>query len=417
MRILALSSPPGQCGIGDYNATLCASLRSQGHHVDLIELRQAGDRVAPLRQFAAQIGGYDAAVIQHEFSFFGETLRVQFGNFADALSDLQRAGRPAVAFLHTDLTIPLKARPLFRPFSPAWRDRSERRRMIKTLNRTNLRVFMHSEASRAGCCSIGVDGSRIEAITFPMQPAPALVEPRPLSETDIVELTIFGFVSEYKGYEVALKALRLLPDNYVLNIAGQTHPFQPNDQTLNAIYGFLHTGEWVSPAELKPVPYMKRDFTEAERTALAKRVRVTGYLSPEQVAASMDGSDIVLLPYRLGPSGSAALGTALSFARPTIASAIPAFLNVARQSDCFRIVPIDAPYQLAETIRALAMNHAERQRMFHAVRGFAEANSFDALAQKCVRTLAELSGRDAGQRLAGHNESPLRSVATGSEAR
>jgi hypothetical protein len=46
-------------------------------------------------------------------------------------------------------------------------------------------------------------------------------EPRSLSDADTVELTIFDFVT---GYEIALNAMRLLPENYVLNIAGGCVP-------------------------------------------------------------------------------------------------------------------------------------------------------------------------------------------------
>jgi hypothetical protein len=48
-----------------------------------------------------------------------------------------------------------------------------------------------------------------------MRPTERLVEPRSLSDADTVEMTIFGFVTEYEGYEIALNAMRQLPENYV----------------------------------------------------------------------------------------------------------------------------------------------------------------------------------------------------------
>src|SRR5262249_50658085 len=153
--------------------------------------------------------------------------------------------------------------------------------------------------------------ARIETITFPMRVAYPLVEPRELSETDPVELVIFGFVAEYKGYEVALKAMRLLPENFILTIAGDGSEQHPNIPILDSIYGFLHTGEWESAETYPPVRSIQRPFTEDERESLRRRVRITGYVPPGRIATIMRSADIVLLPYRNGPSGSASLGTGL----------------------------------------------------------------------------------------------------------
>jgi glycosyltransferase involved in cell wall biosynthesis len=389
MRIVMLSTPPGRCGVGDYGFDLSNSLRSQGHQADLIEFLRVGDRSPPVRELASRIGDYDAVIVQHEFSFFGDTWKGMFDNFAEILQVLQRSGKPAIAVMHTDMPM-IRKRPVLRPWSHAARDRSARRGMLNAINRTNLRLLVHSEDSRRAWIKIGIASERIDSIIFPMRLMHPLVEPRKLSETDRVELVIFGFVAEYKGYEVALKAMRLLPENYFLTIAGDTSEHHPNIPILDAIYGFLHNGEWTSVEHYPHVPSIPRAFTDEERESLRKRVRITGYIPPDEIAAIMRSADIVLLPYRKGPSGSASLGTALSSARPTITTAVDGARNLATQTNCFRMIAIDAPFQLAETIREVAMNLDERRRMFNEARVFAEAHSVDELARKCVEILSEL---------------------------
>ena len=52
---------------------------------------------------------------------------------------------------------------------------------------------------------------------------------------DTVLLSIFGFVGSYKGHEVAVRALRMLPPKFVLAVIGGRHPDAGNDQALNNI--------------------------------------------------------------------------------------------------------------------------------------------------------------------------------------
>src|SRR5258707_6877921 len=215
MRILTLSSPSGgQCGIGDYNADLIAVLRPQGYQIDLIPLSRSGDRTPMIRELQRRIASCDAAILQYDGSLYGDAPAEMSRNFATVVRSLGK--RPAIAILHEGL-MPLPRRPLVKPWSraclPTWRDHIARRAMIDTMN-TNLTVFVHGEHMRREWINIGVLPERIKAIVHPMQPGTSLIEPRPLTETTTVELTMFGFVKEYKGYEVALNAMRLLPENY-----------------------------------------------------------------------------------------------------------------------------------------------------------------------------------------------------------
>src|ERR1700719_4807917 len=119
---------------------------------------------------------------------------------------------------------------------------------------------------------------------------------RPLTAQDPVQLAIFGFVSAYKGYETVLNAIRLLPDNVTLVIAGGKHPCNSGDKTLDSILGFLHTGAWSRPT----MPRLPGRFTSADRDRLRKRVRITGYLSQTEMVNILNGTDIALAIYSEG---------------------------------------------------------------------------------------------------------------------
>jgi glycosyltransferase involved in cell wall biosynthesis len=379
MRILVLSSPSGgQCGIGDYNANLSAALRAQDHRVDLIPLSRSGDRSPMIRELQRRITNYDAAILHYDGSLYGDAPAEMFRNFAAVVRSLGK--RPAIAILHEALP-PLPRRPLVKPWSPAclptWRSYLARRAVIDAMN-SNLTALVHGEHMRREWINIGVSPERIEAIVFPMQPGSPLIEPRPLGKTDTVELTMFGFVTEYKGYEIALNAMRVLPENYVLTIAGGPVPFYRNDRTMDAIHGFIQTGAW-----FYPIASVGRRYSSTERQSMEARVRFTGHVPPERVADIMGRTDIALAPYRRS-NGSAALADYVEYARPTIASALPVFCDLAAHANCFGIVAVDASFELAHAIRNLAGNFNERLRMFEAARIFAEKHSFAALARRCI---------------------------------
>ena len=340
-------------------------------------------------EFQRRIPHSDAAILHYDHSLYGDDPISAARNFARIVSGLGK--RPAIVFLHEGLPA-LPRRPLFKPWSsaflPTWKGHLARRTMTHAINSgKSLTALVHSEHMRREWIGVGALPSRVKAIVYPMRPAESLVEPRSLSDADKVELTIFGFVTEYKGYEIALNAMRLLPESYVLNIAGGCVPSSHNDRTLDAIHGFIQTGRWPYRLQYEPIATIRRRYSEAERQSMEKRVKFTGHVPPECVADIMGRTDIALVPYRRS-CGSAVLADALEFARPTIAAALPVFCDLERRANCLRLVAPDAPFELAHAIRELAGNLVERRRMFSAARLFAETYSFAVLASDCLSLLA-----------------------------
>jgi glycosyltransferase involved in cell wall biosynthesis len=348
-----------------------------------------------VREFQNQIANYDAAIIEWDAHLFGETEREHSRNLVTIAESL--GGRPAIAILHEtqpprEWLPPLPRRPLVQPWSraflPTWRQHLDRRDMmnnhravVNAMN-ANMMLLVHGQQQRQAWIRQGVSPDKIQSILFPMEPGTSLAEPRHLDETTTVNLLMFGFVAEYKGYEIALNAMRVLPENYVLIIAGDRAPGNW-DRTFDAIHCFIQTGIWPHRGPYPAIATIERRYTKAERQSIESRVKFIGHVPPEQVADVMRRADIALAPYRRS-NGSAALADYVEYARPSIASALPAFRDFAEDENCVRFVATDAPFELAHAVRRLAMDLQERRRMFNAARTFAQTNSFAALARHCV---------------------------------
>lgn len=378
MRVLSLSTHGIKCGIGDYNSDLKTAFEKLGHTYDV----EVIDRSLPstrkhqkyFRAFPGRLPEYDLAVIQHEFVFYGRSLRSANRNFAKLLRSLNGSKR-VVVFMHT--TFPKVRKPRW---IQRWKDRRAEKQLVDAINHIpNVRIFVHGMNSRRGFETAGVLSEKITDIAFPMFSDLPITAPREIAPGEPVTLVMFGFIAAYKGYDTALNAMRLLPENVKLHIVGDRNPLSPNDLTLDAIHGFLETGQWHHAPKFPPL----WDMTRVESESLKARVKMVGHVSIADLDAIMNAADIVLAPYTPdGPAGSSALGRALSFARPIIASGIPGFQDVQQRSNCLRLIPPGARFELAAVVRELIANHAERVRMQEAALAFVRANDYAALTKR-----------------------------------
>jgi len=132
-------------------------------------------------------------------------------------------------------------------------------------------------------------------------------------------LLCFGQIRPYKGFDVAVRALRRLAPRYRLVVAG--HPVSPDHRIA-----------------LPPPP-------AADRLTLVER-----RLAETELVGWLSAADAVLLPYRR-ITGSAALLTALSRARGVVATDLPYFREVLRpEPEAGVLVAPDDPESLASGI-------------------------------------------------------------------
>jgi glycosyltransferase involved in cell wall biosynthesis len=382
MRLLMLSTDGEPCGIADYNSSLGAAFIRLGHLTEIVRIPRfdpAGLAEA-CEIFRRRLPEFDLGLVQHEWGFFGADFRQSAQCFTRLLKSL-RNQTPVALFMHSSFPVLPPSR-TFSFFSKNAKIRAAKRAMVSAINRRS-RVFTHGDMARERLVSYGVQRDRIEAVVFPLTVERDVVKPRPLSAEDTVQLAIFGFVSDYKGYETVLNAMRLLPNNVTLVIAGGKHPSNPGERTLDSIFGFLHAGAWPRPT----MPRLPGKFTAADRDRLRYRVRITGYLSQTEIVKILNSTDIALAIYSEGPPGSAALGQMLSLGRPVIASTITAFREVQRRGNCLKLIPPRAPFELRELILELIGDHPERLRLHESALAFARKHTFETLAQHIIKTM------------------------------
>lgn len=161
---------------------------------------------------------------------------------------------------------------------------------------------------------------------------------------DNVIIGVFGFVGEYKGVDIALQALPLLPDNYHLVIFGGVHPnsIQPGvkiDSYVEKIMSLITPKQTLLRELLEgkggvELNVSAGDFAKLQdvdvdvRVDLANRVHFAGSLSDADFASAIAISDIALLPYReVGQASSGPMSIANELGANIIAARTKAFMQ------------------------------------------------------------------------------------------
>ncbi|QKD04796.1 hypothetical protein EB235_27665 [Mesorhizobium loti R88b] len=155
-------------------------------------------------------------------------------------------------------------------------------------------------------------------------------------------LGCFGFLNEYKGIEVAVRAMKYLPEDYHLLIVGGLHP-----------EGILrHTIDQ---------PYIKKlmneiEFTDEEEISssnLIERVHFCGALGNREFNEVMLACDAIILPYaEVGQTSSGPAAMALDLARPIYCSRNQCFKELDRyQPGMLAFFEVGNHVELAEKIR------------------------------------------------------------------
>ncbi|MGR0278180.1 glycosyltransferase [Marinomonas dokdonensis] len=115
-----------------------------------------------------------------------------------------------------------------------------------------------------------------------------------ISDDDVC-ISIFGFISKYKGHLTALKALSLLPDNYKILIVGSQHP--------------------ASVKKMKEIDgYIESVIKLIKTNELVDRVVFAGNVTDERLKDIMKLSDVSIFPYlEVGQSASGPASMQLEF--------------------------------------------------------------------------------------------------------
>jgi len=372
-RVGLVSTWETHCGIADYTANLRRGLEAAGiasgvvpidrRTVNYLSMPELHEYYADV---ARQLRGARVAHIQHDFGFYGgqHSTGASIEVFGGLLSALIKQRTPTVVTFHTNPVFLLapprdtRARAVRQYYRALWRIRVAGR-----INRAaTVQGIVHSRSTRLAMVRSGLAPARLSVLRHAATaaaPAAAGAGAAIRRELGIPEeattLGLFGFMSRYKGYHIALEAMRHLPDNVHLLILGAPHPFS-TDSALEEVL-----------------------MTLAKRRALRPRVHLVGYIDRSRLAAYQAAVDICVAPYTadLGMSASGALMWALASGKPVVATKIPAFAEINEEYDCLHMASPDASREVAYRVRELMERGDLAQRLSANAREYCRENTWD----------------------------------------
>lgn len=386
-RILHFTTWDDTCGIAGYARDLVGALDDRGVVNGIYPVNRAALRSlsfegtkAWLNAFADRARGYDAVHIQHEFSFFGPLERMPEPNelFFGLLDRLQKDRTPTVVTFHTEpYFVPRRPTPMQRlrklRHGGYHRWKAERYLGAKT---TGLRALVHAEKTRASLIGSGVNPDLVRVIPMGVKPRAEAVNKLSKAEAkarlglppDGILLTLFGFVSEYKGHLTALRAMLNLPEKYALAVVGGPHP-EGNDGTFDKVL-------------------------TARRKIGKHRLLVTGFVNFDELDLYHAATDINLAPYQdATQSGSAGITWAIGSGRPLIATDIPCFRELNVRRPIMELTTVGRPGELAWHIERLVADPARQAELVRNAELYVRESSWDAVAGLCEQAYAEVMGR------------------------
>lgn len=359
-----------RCGIASYTASLVAELRKLGVEIDVVPVPYLDRSPGHFAQTVARLNQADLVHLQHEYTFFGGIIPR-----ASSLPRYQDALRvPYVVTAHTVFTaaellrIAQEERPRQRlakqllAAMPSYRASVERQPfqgakavIVHTAEAQERMVVRRIRPERVHVLPAGLpepspEGGRPEQVA-------AMRQRYGLAGSRV--LTIFGFVTPDKGYELALDALRSLPGPVKLLIAGGTR--------------VEHEGG-----------YMETLKETIRARGLESRVAITGYLEDAEVATAMALSDLVLAPHTAANGSYSAL-IALAHGRPVLASDLACFRELQEEAGCVELFETGDETRLAERAGFLLASTGTRERLARQAQAYAAGRRWSRVAAATLK--------------------------------
>ncbi|MGF2038278.1 MAG: glycosyltransferase [Nostoc sp. CmiVER01] len=386
MRIAQISTWDVACGIAGYTKGLVNGILQHGITCTVVPIEEQklkymtrGEIKEYFNSYSRQLIDYDIIHIQHEFSFFAGSygLNGSITNFNSFLKGILNLNKKVFVTFHTEPSFLLE---------PSYGLTGFGKKIIRKLQweyymsslfnfKNQLNAIVHTKKTRRIFLDSGFADNSVhiikQGVTFShthninkINGAEKIALKKKLGFPDeAIILSMFGFISTYKGYKTALNALKSLPENYYLVITGTSHP-NSTDNALDEIVQFINK-------------YQKHKN-------LGSRIKLTGYLEFEDLRSYYDITDFCLAPYEPTTilSSSAALTWALSSGKPVIASKIASFEELNEEANCLHLFTPGAPGELAYKIQNLTLSTELNQQLVANGLIYCEANQWLNIAKK-----------------------------------
>lgn len=435
MKVLLISSYKVSCGIATYAETL-ETLLEKTFDIEVAALDQSilkstiphvvltGDR--QIRDLCATFKNYDVVNLQWEPGILGDRPDLM----AKRLGWILEAADHLILTVHTVVPYPkgkrlidfasfVRRKGFLRSYQYLWnpehRYRRETYRILQERANSGKNTFVAVHTGRERQFFRDVVGFK-DVFDHPLslvhEDWPArLQQDTPEARRGLEDLFpgrhkfigVFGFLSEYKGILTALKAMRLLDDEYQLVIYGGVHPNAVKEREpvnsyvmklMNEMEGdaarapkdgrrakpptrdlpdedhdeFRRSDAWELEDDDEggvderqrsgPVPSRREPRPKNTDLAdtLMEKVAFLGAPDDYEFALAMNAVDICIFPYlEVGQSGSGPVSIAVELGKPVIVSRTKAFIEFSRYyPKNLEMVDIGNHIQLAQAIQRLS---------------------------------------------------------------
>lgn len=374
--------PPDQGGVGDFTNRLAHALTDLGHQVHVLTSVPPSSRPP---QGPPPEGARSAAVTVHRVvTSWGIGCWRQLSGLArdlnlDVLNVQYQAAaynmRPAVSFVPRRLPAvstatfhDLKVPYLFPKAGPLreWVVHALARRVdgVIVTNREDELALLEPGAGVSALTRIPI-GSNIDT-SLPVGYDRDAERARWGVQPGDLLLGYFGFLNESKGGETLIRTLhRLIEDGlpaHLLKIGGRTGSSDPTNRA-----------------------YAQRVENLVGDLGLEDRVHFTGYVTAEQVSASLQAVDVCVLPYRDGVSfRRGSLMACLAHGRPIVTTPPAVPLPEIEDGRNARLVGPENPAETASAVREIAEIPALRTRLEEGALALSAGFAWDRIAESTV---------------------------------
>lgn len=380
VRILHFSPHNENDGIARYQEQYLKAMQPLGEvenaffEVGPFQFRSlpAAEQQKVLAQLAAELQNYDILHIQHEFGLFGH------GDFPKIVAAAKGAGKKVVVSMHLSPVAAIKPAKLGglgpRSLVHYLRQRRYRNKMIAwhitPLSQADM-VLVHDNTTGQALQQYGVDVSRIQVLPHPVYDFPEPPKSTLIAEKlnrqagDVIYCTV-GMMHRYKGIFDAVRALKFLPANYKLVIAGGVHPLSEDIPMYNKVCDLIDT------------------------LGLQSRVYITGFVEDDnEYNALIRECDICVYPYNgvyYAHVSSGAINLALSNDKPVIAYPTATFKELAETSEgAVVLTGTFAYYELARELQRIDV-----PKQIELSKKYAAKMAWPKVAQELVKLYEEV---------------------------
>ena len=379
IKVLHLTTHNEVCGIARYQEQFIEAMKANKNVENVIfnfspnktKLMTSTQYDEVLVDFKNNILDADILHIQHELSFY------QHKELESVINLTHSLNKPVVVTIHTDPSI-LYKKAQFEGYLPkhlmSYRRHLKDQRHFEDVHLNPLKnadlIIVHHSVTKDNLVKLGFNVQKIQIIRHPVPKSNPAFKSMKLSEelnikNDDILLCTVGFISRTKGIDHAIKALRLLPNNYKLAVIGGVHPNSDDRGFLDEI----------------------TDYTIAN--GLLDRVYITGYLEDDnELNAMIREANICIYPYNhdyYSYMASGALNDSFANYKSIITYSTPTLQEINTEKEVIRFCKSPNYYELAREIKNL-----DTDKYALLSREYANKYSYDKEAIKLVDIYKQL---------------------------